>query len=292
MTKKIRDIADFENEFLNTREGQDKLKFKDQEINRLKKIAENATAISQSRSFELPTEDNSFSFGLIGDTHIGSLYECMGELDNFYKICNSKGIKTVLHAGDVIDGHKIYKGQEFEQSHMGFDKQLSHFTDDYPAIDKIKTYFITGNHDQSFTKLIGMNVGNVMVSNRSDFEFLGNDYASITFKTPSGRKFIAMLQHPGGGTAYAVSYHSQKIIESLSGGTKPNILGIGHYHKAEMLPNYRNVACCQVGTFQKQTPFMAGHASAAHVGGWIITLNIGTSKTMSLSITATFIASY
>jgi hypothetical protein len=78
-----------------------------------------------------------------------------------------------------------------------------------------------------------------------------------------------MLIHPGGGTSYALSYRAQKIVESLEGGTKPDLLAIGHYHKADMIPSYRNVCAIQTGTFERQTPFMARGGLSAHVGGWI-----------------------
>jgi hypothetical protein len=71
------------------------------------------------------------------------------------------------------------------------------------------------------------------------------------------------------------AYKPQKIIESLEGGTKPDMLGIGHFHKAEMMPSYRNVAGVQAGTFERQTPFMARGGLAAHVGGWIIDVTVG-----------------
>jgi len=85
-------------------------------------------------------------------------------------------------------------------------------------------------------------------------------------------KAILRLWHPGGGTAYAISYHPQKWAESLSGGEKPHICGIGHYHKAEQL-FYRNIHIFQTGTFEEQTPFMRRKKLAAMLGGWILWIN-------------------
>jgi len=106
------------------------------------------------------------------------------------------------------------------------------------------------------------------------YEFLGEEQARVQFETPNGPWTLG-LAHPGGGSAYALSYKPQKIIESLEGGTKPNMLAIGHFHKAEMMPSYRNVAGVQAGTFQRQTPFMVRGGLAAHVGGWIIEVTVG-----------------
>jgi len=83
---------------------------------------------------------------------------------------------------------------------------------------------------------------------------------------------ILRLFHPGGGTAYALSYHPQKWAESLSGGEKPHIALIGHYHKTEYL-FYRNIHIYQGGTFQMQTPYMRRKKLSAHLGGWVVWLN-------------------
>ena len=67
------------------------------------------------------------------------------------------------------------------------------------------------------------------------------------------------------------------------------MLLIGHYHKAEFIPSYRNVTVIQTGTCQSQTPFMARQALSAHVGFWIVSVIPG--KTYN-RIKAEFIAFY
>jgi hypothetical protein len=81
----------------------------------------------------------------------------------------------------------------------------------------------------------------------------------------------------------------QKFIEAIPGGEKPDLLAIGHFHKAEYLPAYRNVTGLQVGTMQGQTPFMAAQASAAHVGGWIISVALNDRKKLTSRIQAEWI---
>jgi predicted phosphodiesterase len=272
-------------EVRNTIQNQEK------EISRLRTALDKIGISNGGRNMELDVEDNSYSFGLIGDTHIGSLYDRMDDLENFYDICKDKGITKVLHAGDVLDGHRIYKGQEFEQYKPGLDAQMSRMVDNYPS-NGIETIFVAGNHDQSFSKLMGINIGEAIVQKRPDFKFLGNDYGTVIFKTPGGRTFDVALHHPGGGSAYAISYRPQKIVESLSGGTKPSILGIGHYHKADLMPSYRNVCSISCGCFQAQTPFMVGKSISAHVGGWIIRFTVGTKYTKQNMIESQFIAYY
>jgi hypothetical protein len=61
------------------------------------------------------------------------------------------------------------------------------------------------------------------------------------------------------------SYRLQKILESLSGGEKPNVLIAGHVHKYVSIFE-RNVYAVGIGTLQRQTLFMRGKRISAHVG--------------------------
>jgi hypothetical protein len=226
-------------------------------------------------------------FALTADRHTGSLYQHGAALTGFYEYAESIGIKTVYDCGDILAGHNVYRGQEFEVRDLGLEAQLARLASDAPR--GIKTRFITGNHDASFKNACGAPVGKLIAQAVPEYEFIGEEHARIEFRTPNG-PFVLGLVHPGGGSAaYSLSYRPQKIIESLEGGTKPDLLGIGHYHKAEMMPTYRNVCGVQAGTFERQTPFMARGGLAAHVGGWIIEATVGDGHNR---IRAEFVAFY
>jgi len=71
--------------------------------------------------------------------------------------------------------------------------------------------------------------------------------------------------HPGGGSAYAISYTDQKRTESYQGGEKPQIEIVGHYHKFNQ--GYpREVHTIQCGCTCDQTLFMRKKRLQAHVG--------------------------
>ena len=231
--------------------------------------------------------DNRRRFGIIGDTHVGSLYFHEGALEGFFRYAREESCERIYVAGDVLDGHRVYKGQEFELRDIGLDAQVERLSDVTKALPKIPVSFITGNHDQSFKSLAGAPVGK-LIEQATGWTFLGEEQARVEFTLPAG-KFSLMLLHPGGGTSYALSYRPQKIVESLEGGTKPDLLAIGHYHKAEFIPSYRNVAVLQGGTFQRQTPFMARQGLAAHVGGWIVDVTKGDGHNV---VQAKFVAFY
>jgi len=245
----------------------------------------------QSRTYPLPqkTKRNTLRFAVIGDTHIGSLFERVDALAEFFKLLKSEKINTVLHAGDMLDGHNVYRGHEFELYALGFEAQKNALIERFPKIQGIETYFITGNHDQSYKNQSGISVGKAISRERSDLHFLDSDMADVKFKV--GNTWLKYrLIHPSGGTAYAISYKSQKIIESISGGRKPRAIFIGHYHKADYVPMFRNVRSLQVGAFQSQTPFMAKKPTPAHVGGWIIEDTV--SKGLADRFKAEFISFY
>lgn len=227
-------------------------------------------------------------FGVMSDLHLGSLHHFPDALDAYYEILQEYGVDTIYCAGDVLEGHRVYKGQEFELRDVGLEAQLMRFASEVPRVEGIKVKFITGNHDTSFKKLNGAPIGPMIEGARSDWEFLGEDQAQVKLQTPSGSYSIRLL-HPSGGTAYALSYHGQKIVESMAGGKKPNLLCLGHYHKAEFIPSYRNVAVLQTGTFQKQTPFMLQKGLYAAMGAWIVEVTVGKQYNR---VDAEFIAFY
>ena len=212
-------------------------------------------------------------FGVISDTHMGSIYEHQDVLNLAYKVFKKEGIEKVYHAGDLCDGEGMWHGHAYEIHTAGADAQVKLCVEKYPKFKGVTTYFISGSHDLSFFKRAGVDIGNLIASKRKDLVYLGQEEADIWVKARKG-KVIMRLSHPGGGSAYSISYHPQKYIESLSGGQKPNILLIGHYHKAFYLPCYRNVFTLLAGTIEGQTGFMRRKNLAAHMGFWIVEFRI------------------
>ena len=208
-------------------------------------------------------------FALMGDTQINSKYTQLTHLHAFYDECERQGIKHVYHTGDIDEGDQMRMGHQYECYNQGADDHVKEVIDVYPKRQGITTHFITGNHDASITKRSGHDIGKAIAGQRPDMEYLGQDCA-IVFLTPN---CTLQLQHNWDGAAYALSYKPQKMIEALQADTKPNILAIGHYHKAEYL-FYRNVHAFQTACFQAQTPFERGKGIAISMGGWIVTIQV------------------
>jgi len=218
---------------------------------------------------------NTYRFALSSDWHVGSLYHNADALQAFYKTGVEEGITDFYCAGDILDGYHMYRGQEFELSELGFSRQFEALMQACAKFPKeAVTHFITGNHDASFLKSSGVSVGERIAAEIPNMNWLGQDIATIILDLPARPLRFALL-HPDGGTALSLSYKPQRIVDAWAGGEKPHILGIGHYHKAEFMPRYRNVKILQAGTLCDQTSFMARKGLDAHVGGWFVEIKVG-----------------
>lgn len=213
-------------------------------------------------NYKLPRRLKPYKIGLIADTHFGSTKQQPTLCHKAYEIFKQEKVAMVLHAGDITDGDgHVYPGQTFEMFIHGADKHIQYVIDNYPKAD-FTTKFITGNHDESFYKTGGMDVGKRIAEKRPDLEYLGLYGAYITI----GNLRI-YLMHGSGGGAYAQSYKCQKICEKFkSGDAKPNILILGHFHSSCILPSYRNIYAIQMPAMQGQTPFAVKKGLANELG--------------------------
>jgi UDP-2,3-diacylglucosamine pyrophosphatase LpxH len=220
------------------------------------------------------------TFGIVSDTHFGSIFADHALLDFAYDVFESAGVKTVFHAGDLLDGEKMYRGHEYEVAVTGADAQVDLCIERYPKRDGITTYFIDGNHDRSFWKRAGLNTGIKIAARREDLINIGYMEADVVIGEGDCKATIRLF-HGEDGSAYAISYKPQRYISELASGTKPDILIMGHYHKAEQL-FYRGVTAFQAGCTQRQTPFMRGRRLAAAVGFWLIKVTVGPRRIVKI----------
>jgi hypothetical protein len=229
---------------------------------------------------EMPTyvsrPDNTFLFGATSDNHLGSKYERMDVLNDLYDRFAKRGVDRVFNAGNWIDGEARFN--KFDLHVHGMEAQVRYLAEKYPRRAGITTYAVAGDdHEGWYGQREGVNIGRyaerVMRENgRSDWVDLGYMEAHVRLvNANTGKSSVLAVVHTGGGSAYALSYSVQKIIESLDGGEKPAVALYGHYHKL-WAGNIRNVWCLQTGCTEDQTPFMRKKKLEAHVGGAIVAL--------------------
>ena len=213
-------------------------------------------------------------FGVVGDKHLGNMHARLDVLKLLYDLFAAEGITTVYDTGNWIDGEARFNRGELLVH--GLDQQVDYWIDNHPARDGITTYFVAGDdHEGWYQQRECLEIGKYAMlrardAGREDLKYLGYAEALVELKAASGSRFM-MVNHPGGGSAYAISYKGQKYVESLQGGEKPAVVLQGHYHKFNV--GYpREVWVVDTGTCCDQTLFMRKKQLQAHVGGCIVEL--------------------
>jgi predicted phosphodiesterase len=221
-----------------------------------------------SREYEIKPSDE-IKIAIVSDTHLGSTFAAEHELHNFYNYINTLGIKTVLHIGDLTDGwYQKRPTSIFEQTAVGFQNQLNYFVNHYPRVKGIKTYALTGNHDQTHMFNGGANMGELVARLRDDFIYLGHNHAF--FKVSD--KVKISLVHPTDGSTQTLSYKIQQVIDRNL-ARRGEIMLIGHYHKTTSV-FYKGIWGYLVPSFQWQSNFMADNNLTSDVGGMILTIKL------------------
>jgi hypothetical protein len=164
---------------------------------------------------------------------------------------------------------------------------MIYFADHYPQRSGITTHFVTGTcHEGWYQDREGLKIGWYIQKvcedrGRKDVVHIGHVAQDVMLQQKLDQTRIRIM-HPGGGTPYALSYPSQKMVESFQGGDKPHVLIMGHYHKFDY--NYqREVLCIMPGCTQDQSDFMRKNKLAAHVGFCKVTLGLRVDGTIGRS---------
>ncbi len=222
-------------------------------------------------------KDNTYVFGVVSDTHLGSKYERLDVLEDLYTQFSAAGVDRVYHAGNWVEGEAPFNYHELLVH--GMDAQLQYLAKHYPYRTDIHTYAVSGDdHEGWWAQKTGVNIGayaeSVMRNDRGrlDWHDLGYMEAHVRLQNANtSAEAIMSVVHPGGGSAYALSYAIQKAIESLEGGEKPAVAIYGHYHKL-WAGNIRNVWVLSAGCTKDQDSFMRKKRIEAHIAGTIVTL--------------------
>lgn len=203
--------------------------------------------------------------GAISDTHIGSVDFHESRIFQAYDEFHKAKVDFIVHAGDVLEGMSNRPGHIYELTHLGYDNQKDYAISLFSQWTDTDIYAISGNHDRWYIKSSGANALGDLSKEIKNFHFLGHDEGEISLKG----KAVLRLWHGEDGSSYALSYRLQKILESLTGGEKPNAMIVGHVHKYVDIFE-RHVMCTSIGCIQSQTRWMRSKRISAHPGIAII----------------------
>lgn len=179
-----------------------------------------------------------YRLGVISDTHIGSKYCREDVISDLYDWYSSEGIERVYHCGNWIDGQSHFNKYDLLPEAHGMQAQLDLMSARYPAKQGMKTYYVAGDdHEGWYAQREGVDIGRALEdtarrAGRRDLVYLGYKEAFITLEnSKSGKHSRMLVDHPGGGSAYADSYAAQKRVEAAQPGEKPGVWLFGHWHK-------------------------------------------------------------
>src|SRR6185369_4308800 len=150
---------------------------------------------------------------IISDVHLGT-YGCHAkELLNYLKSITPK---TVVLNGDIIDVWQFSKNY-FPKSHMKIVRHLIGW-----ASKGIKTYYITGNHDEMLRKFAGFKMGSLRIVNKFVLEIGENKKAWIFHGdvfdiTMQHSKWLAKLGAIGYDTLILINRFANFVSEKLGG---------------------------------------------------------------------------
>lgn len=208
-------------------------------------------------------------FGVISDTHYGSIWSQPSMVNTFVYEGYNRGIDLYFHVGDITDGdyHTIrpdYLKHVFIYGATGFADYVAKTLPKYPGI---KYKGICGSHDESLSfNYPPFDFGPELEKRRPDFEYLGQDYGYYYFD-----KCKIELFHPGGGTSRILSTKPQNGIDQLASRTKPNLSLRGHYHKVYYML-YRNVHTLLCPCNVDQSLFMRKNEIPNLMGDYFVTI--------------------
>jgi biotin operon repressor len=223
---------------------------------------------TQSDLVIMPGANGWSRLGFTSDNHLCNKHSRLDVLHEAYEFFEKEGIFKVVNGGNWIDGEFRWNRRELI-TRPGMDAQLDYLIDNWPVRKGVQTLYIAGDdHEGWYAQREGIEIGRYLQmraeqQGRHDLTYLG--YAEHDLKLKAGKgAAVLRLAHPGKGSAYAISYKPQKIVESYQGGEKPQILMIGHYHKKGWF-SPREVDTVLMGCTCDQTLFMRKGEIQAHV---------------------------
>jgi predicted phosphodiesterase len=209
--------------------------------------------------------------GIVSDTHIGSKFQQITALTDFYRYADDRGAAAYLHGGDILEGiHQAHRDAAYEQYAFGVDEQVAEVAAQYPRSKNAKTFHVAGNHDDWAFQNVGVTSGAMIQDKRDDLEYLG--YHSAFVEVGSVR---FLVQHGSkGGNSYAKSYRVQKLVEGLADSERAatDIALFGHWHNDAYLGRYMGVLTFMLPCFKGQDRFLRMLGKNPTIGGLVLEL--------------------
>lgn len=214
-------------------------------------------------------DENEFKALLISDTRLGSKYQQLSRLNNAYEEAFKNGYRNVIHLGDITEGLYALKNPYYQMLFSDTtDSQIKYVVDNYPYIEGVKTYFITGDQDTTHTSKNGIDIGRKISELRDDMIYLGNMRCLINVK-----KMKILAQHLKVGAfdrAKTISLKQQDAISAIRSEEKVDIILDGHTLIDQQITE-RDMEEISVSSLVSTTPRIRNSAIPHNVGYVLLT---------------------
>jgi len=213
--------------------------------------------------------DDEIKIGIFSDTHIGHKQSKITEMQKFIKTCYDSGVRKMLFAGDLVEGHymSIRPTSIKELDAIGFDEQLALANKVLPHYDGLTYSAISANHDGSFDRNAFANPVKTLSLIRDDFEYLGHNFAKVKLT----ENVSITLVHPDDGIGDDYALKMRKHIDKAPKEKLSRFIIMGHYHKFAHL-HYKGIDGWIFPSFVGLSNFMDNKNLASVVGGMILTI--------------------
>lgn len=246
---------------------------KDNEIQIMNKGTTDFTA---DNDYDIEIDSNNEKILVISDLNLGSKYQQLSFINEVYKKAYAEGVRKVIICGDISAGlisqKNIYYNSLFRYDTQS---QAEYIIDNFPQLDNMTTYFITGEKDHTHDIKNSTSIGKLINSKRPDMVYLGPNHCTINLihKEKTNGKILEhakiLVRHPKGKIAYTLSYKPQQYISSMRSEDKVDMVLHGHYLQCEKM-HFRGVEEVSVPGMTATTPKMKDDGINNTVGAWIL----------------------
>lgn len=206
--------------------------------------------------------------GCISDTHCGSKHFRADLLERFIDHAYQRGVRHVIHCGDLVAGY--HKKWRTELLCSSMDDQTDVAITSLPERDGLTYYVISGNHGCKFHQAAGVLPSSYFRSRfseagRADVLFLGDNRARLELGG-----FTIGLQHPGSGGAENLEASVYRYLRKTPDWHGIDLYFCGHWHRYCRADRFGK-HCWSVPCFESgDSVWGAGLAGDTDVGGLIV----------------------
>lgn len=215
---------------------------------------------------------NGYRFGLISDAHFGSTRTNLGALRGAYNHFQKMGITNVFFVGNLIAGTVPRKYADHDLSLVAIEDQVDEMAKFFPKVDDIRTRYILGHREFSFTYLDEHPRSYFERSGRSDLELIGTQEVDLVFNPPEGKEVRVRLTNTFNEFTYSRTYQAQHQVENMAGGDRPHIWVSAGAQQYDYLPGYQGIHVIKLPGLQNQTYRMRLRKYACDVGLVVLTV--------------------